>query len=207
MLDTESRAVLEDELRLRLSKAATYHVQEKYYIPRLLLSAAVFLVVYLFCSLVIRDPIPMVDELIIAFASAASVWALALRREAKNSFSQRLQGKVKSAVKEAEEEPSLDAENIEAFVYDTEKAHGKEELARILSSGNLPTLEFEVTEEARGLLSSFVGSDRNGLSKLLKQMSRNSKRNARLEDKLVVLAMKGNVDLAFVLFLAEARIT
>ena len=37
-------------------------------IPRLIISAVVFLVAYLFFSLVIRDPLPMLDEIIISFA-------------------------------------------------------------------------------------------------------------------------------------------
>ncbi|NCN05317.1 MAG: hypothetical protein GW949_06780 [Spirochaetales bacterium] len=53
---------------------------EKTFIPRFLLSSGVFLVVFLFLSLVIRDPIPAVDEIVISSISAVIFW-FSLRRK------------------------------------------------------------------------------------------------------------------------------
>ncbi|MGE0075349.1 MAG: hypothetical protein AB7S52_08990 [Sphaerochaetaceae bacterium] len=55
-------------------------IQDARYIPRLLVSSAVFLTVYFFFSLAVRDPIPMVDELVLAIvASFLAAYALSKR--------------------------------------------------------------------------------------------------------------------------------
>ena len=57
-------------------------VQERCYIPSLLLSALVFLLVYLFLSLAVRDPVPMVDELLAASVLSVLCFTLIRRRAA-----------------------------------------------------------------------------------------------------------------------------
>ncbi len=66
----EARAGIYEDCRIRILHA----VQDRYYIPRLIVSALVFLVSYLFFSLVLRNGIPMVDELAISAAVCALVY-------------------------------------------------------------------------------------------------------------------------------------
>ncbi len=53
---------------------------EARFVPRFLLSAAVFVVAFLFFSLVVRDPLPVLDELLIAFGLAAALYTVLRRR-------------------------------------------------------------------------------------------------------------------------------
>jgi hypothetical protein len=55
-------------------------INERRFIPRFLIASAVFLVVYLFMSLVIIDPIPVVDEVLIAGGVAIFSFVIAGRR-------------------------------------------------------------------------------------------------------------------------------
>ena len=66
----------------RIDRGVDRWIQDARYIPRLLISALSFLVVYFFFSLAIRDPLPMIDELFIASA-AAVITAMGLARRDK----------------------------------------------------------------------------------------------------------------------------
>lgn len=56
-----------------------YHIEKGYY-ARLALTVAAFVVTYLFFSLVIRDPIPLIDELLLGGLAAVAVHFAAERR-------------------------------------------------------------------------------------------------------------------------------
>ncbi len=82
-----------DEASYALYEAIDFSVdrwiQNKQYIPRLLLSALVFTVAYFFLSLVIRDPIPMVDELAISTGLTIWFWSYLAKRDTRSSLAQR----------------------------------------------------------------------------------------------------------------------
>ena len=61
-------------------------IQDKQYVPRLLVSALVFMVVYFFMSLVIRDPIPIVDELLISSGLTIFCWITLAKRDTRSSI-------------------------------------------------------------------------------------------------------------------------
>lgn len=56
-------------------------VQEAKFIPRFIVAAGVFLVAYFFTSLVIRDPIPIIDEVVISLISAIVVYFVLSKRD------------------------------------------------------------------------------------------------------------------------------
>ena len=61
-------------------------IQDKQYVPRLLVSALVFLVAYFILSLAIRDPIPMVDELVISTVLTVACWHFLAKRDTRSSI-------------------------------------------------------------------------------------------------------------------------
>lgn len=70
----ESLTLLRNELYRRIDADVRTWIGEQRFIPRFLISAAAFLISFLFMSLVIRDPIPIVDELLISLAIATVVF-------------------------------------------------------------------------------------------------------------------------------------
>jgi len=68
-------------------------IQELKYIPRFINAAAVFLVVYFFMSFVIRDPIPVLDELLVSGAAAVGVylWTAARNRKSDIAMKKRIE--------------------------------------------------------------------------------------------------------------------
>ena len=63
---------ISSEGRMALRK----YLQERRYIPRLLISAGAFLLAYLFFSLAVPDPIPLADELLFSFIVSAALWII-----------------------------------------------------------------------------------------------------------------------------------
>lgn len=77
-----------DSIRKNLYFAAEQKVQksivDKNFTVKLLFTAAVFMIVYFFFSIVVRDPIPFIDEFLLASISAAFVYIYQGRRVKKS---------------------------------------------------------------------------------------------------------------------------
>ena len=56
-----------------------YFLNKGYYL-RLAMTTATFVAVYLFLSIVVRDPVPLIDELLLGSLSAAAVFFASERR-------------------------------------------------------------------------------------------------------------------------------
>jgi hypothetical protein len=76
----ESVTMLRNELYRRIDTDVRDWINERRFIPRFLISAGVFLVVYLFLAAVVRDPLPVLDETLIGLAVAAVTFIVVGRR-------------------------------------------------------------------------------------------------------------------------------
>ncbi|MBK5200026.1 MAG: hypothetical protein JJE21_00645 [Spirochaetaceae bacterium] len=73
-------------------------IQEKRYFPRLIISAFVFLIVYFFMSLVIRDPIPMLDELVGSTIASIAMWYYISTKDKKGPITNKKKLEIKRAI-------------------------------------------------------------------------------------------------------------
>jgi hypothetical protein len=76
----ESITLLRNDLYRLAETAVKQWVFELRFIPRFLISSGVFLVTYFFASVAIRDPIPVIDEILIAGAVSVIVYLLVGKR-------------------------------------------------------------------------------------------------------------------------------
>ncbi len=76
----ESVTMLRNDLYRRIENDVRDWINERRFIPRFLLAAAAFLVVYLFLSVVIRDPLPVLDEMLIGLGVAVVTFIVVGRR-------------------------------------------------------------------------------------------------------------------------------
>lgn len=118
----ESITMLRNDLYRRIDHDVRDWSNERRFIPRFLIAATLFLISYLFMALVIRDPIPIIDEILIGLAVGVFGFIVAGRRfEQSGAASQRriaLRSKVDSVV--FSEDP---------FVHDVESVlHALEDL-------------------------------------------------------------------------------
>jgi len=111
-----------DEASFALYRAIDFSVdrwiQDKQYIPRLLVCAAVFMVIYFFMSLAIRDPIPMVDEILVSTAFTIFCWIVLAKRDTRSSRAQqrRYELKAKAGSPDYQQQEGIFA--LESFLQD-----------------------------------------------------------------------------------------
>ena len=77
----ESLTLLRNDLYRQVEQSVKDWTAERKFIPRFLISTSAFLVVYFLTSFVIRDPIPMVDELLLGLAAAVVVYLVLMKRD------------------------------------------------------------------------------------------------------------------------------
>ncbi|HUW70094.1 MAG TPA: hypothetical protein VMX33_07650 [bacterium] len=69
-----SADAIRKELYAAMEKGARRHFLDKGYYVRLAITVAIFIVAYLFLSIVVRDPVPLIDELAVSTLSAAAFY-------------------------------------------------------------------------------------------------------------------------------------
>lgn len=139
----ESVTMLRNDLYRRIEHDVRDWINERRFIPRFLLSAAAFLVVYLFLAIVIRDPLPVIDEILIALGvSVVAYIAVGRRFEQSRVASQRrvtLRSMVDGVVF-SEDQPVRELETLlqelETLPWDEEPTAELHERARAVWTAN-----------------------------------------------------------------------
>lgn len=83
--------------------AVTDWIQELKYIPRLLWSALVFILVYFFTSFVIRDFIPLIDEILISGGAAVLMYGRVASKNRKSDIASKRRIELKQLVDEGKQ--------------------------------------------------------------------------------------------------------
>ena len=76
----ETVALFRNDLYRKIETAVKFWLFELRFIPRFLVSSGIFLVVYFIASFAVRDPLPMIDEILIAGAVSVAAYILMGRR-------------------------------------------------------------------------------------------------------------------------------
>ncbi len=182
-------------------------IQDMRYVPRLLVVALVFLATYFIFSLAVRDPIPIVDEMLIAGAVSVVLWTFLTRRDKKSAVAMKKRLELKQTAGDAEirELSSLDV--LESYLANIQ-AHDPIDICdRLALCGeeSLPALVF--SDEQRGpwlddvyrLLASWVKEREKSVHHRfvqLRQLRRTGKGDEVLSARMVHQAMDGQLDLS-----------
>lgn len=102
--DTAVKETVVYRLYSEIDIAVDAWIQELKYIPRLINSALTFLVVYFFFSLVVRDPIPMLDEFIFSSGASFGVYMWTASKNRKSELATKKRAELKNLVDAAEYE-------------------------------------------------------------------------------------------------------
>lgn len=80
----ESLTMYRNILYRSIEDSVNEWIAEKRFLPKFLVAAAMFLAGYLFFSLVIRDPLPVLDEIALAIAGGVGIFFLMGRKDKKS---------------------------------------------------------------------------------------------------------------------------
>ena len=94
----EALTLFRNDLYRLIEEGVKNWVADKKFIPRFILSAAVFLFAYLFFSLIVRDPLPMLDELLIAGAAAVAVYFIKFKKDQKSQMALKMRVALRTKV-------------------------------------------------------------------------------------------------------------
>lgn len=197
LIDRDEEARAARTIGDMVSSVVTDWIQEKRYILRLLVSAVIFVLVYLICSLAIRDPIPMVDELLIAFGCAAASYILIARNDGKASVAikkrQRLLDAVRKAVFDYSDSILEIEKTLEALDDEDQFA-----LLRRIASSSLG--KADVSQAFRNGFSAWMRMYRHDEWSAARRIEAGKLRGERLERKLLHDADARGLDIPLIAF-------
>ncbi len=150
--NVEALTVLKNQLyRMSESWVRTW-ISDLKFIPRFLISALVFLFVYFFCAFIIRDPIPVLDEILIGSGSAFFVYLLLGRKDAKSDAAAKKKLSLKTAIDRILFTESNYVKGLEEYLHKNESSSIDNLIQEIIN----PTIEHEINEENKEEAKHFI---------------------------------------------------
>ena len=197
-----------DEVTFSLYNTIDYSVdrwiQDKQYVPRLLVSAVVFTISYFIFSLAVRDPIPMIDELVISSVLAIVTWRTIARRDSRSAIAQHRRHELK--VRSSERQSVIVDELFALEEYlDTAESYDAFTLANALcrvGDHALPPLEQKLDEATKGEITGLLvlslrrnAKQLHGLSARIAALHQGKGSSVKLAGQLYQQAMNKGIDL------------
>ena len=205
MITPEEERVISERIIDGLEKRIDYWIQDKHYFGRLFASAGVFLILYFFCSLVIRDPLPLIDELLISITGSIATWYLIARHDKKALLVKKAKEEWKRSVLDADFEYSSYMEDAEEYYHMLESL-GFKTIIPMIADGSVPPFQGDVVEPFKKALESYVEYSLPLERKYIKELRENKFKKDKMEKSLLQDYSLGNVDvflLAFVLSISK----
>ncbi|HPY11638.1 MAG TPA: hypothetical protein PLH14_03775 [Sphaerochaeta sp.] len=208
-----------DEVTFSLYNTIDYSVdrwiQDKQYVPRLLVSAVVFTISYFIFSLAVRDPIPMIDELVISSILAIVTWRAIARRDSRSAVAQHRRHELK--VRSSERQSVIVDELFALEEYlDTLESYDTFTLANALcrvGDHALPPLEHTLDETTKGEVTELLvlylrrsAKQLHGLSSQIAALHRSKSSSPKLAGQLYQQTMNKGIDLPLLALAAVLQI-
>lgn len=205
-----------DDLNRKLKSDARYQIQrfsqDSHYFFRLIVSAAVFLLIYLFMSLVIRDPLPMIDELLFSSAGAIICWVFLSKMSAQSSLAEKYKLELYKMIEEAKEEDVSFINVFEEYIFDLESEFDILTVADILAKVEedvLPKLMIKDEDKTPDffhfieLLKYYANKKDSGIRTYTKAIMENNKADETLSARIVRSSSADGLDVYFLALYVE----
>lgn len=178
-------------------------IQEKRYFPRLLISSFTFLLMYFFLSLVIRDPLPIFDEIIGSFVAAVLMWSFITKKDKQSAIANKKKLEIKREVSNAPFDIIEDIYVIEQYLDDLRSFDIIDLADRItfVDKENLEQLilkDDSFFNEFRKLLKKQVFTNSSNMKlyfERILEVRKDEKSNEALSSRLVQLSRDAKIDL------------
>jgi len=191
----EAITMFRNELYRIIEDKVNNWISEARFIPKFLISAGIFIATYFFLAFVIRDPLPVIDELAIGLAVSIGAFFLLGRRDRRSDTSLKKRVSLRSAVDRIIFKQDPFVKEVEETLQQSEKKSQTD----IIESMFDP-LKYPLTKEEK--------QDAEHLTQYLskKFKSRELKRKEKIVSK-IVRARKGGKDAKILSILAESKKT
>ena len=148
----EALTLLKNDLYRTIEGAVKSWVSDVRFIPKFLISAGIFLVSYLFLSFVVRDPLPVVDEVAISAALSLAAYFLLGRRDIKSDMAARKRLSLRSAVDKIAFTESVFVKKIERNLHANEAENLDSLVERMVAPYEKTEIEVSEKEEAKSFI-------------------------------------------------------
>ena len=179
----ESLTLFRNELYRQIEAEVKTWVADTRFIPRFLLSSLIFLVSYFLMSFVIRDPLPVIDELLVSLGLSILAYILLGRKDMQSEGALKrrieLRNKVDGIVF-SESEFVISVENV---LNAREEAQPEELLAEVASGEGLPAAAGHETESAQMIMyleQLFSSSEYRQTQKRMKRLRKSGDEQTRV---------------------------
>jgi hypothetical protein len=183
-------------------------IGESRFIPRFLISAGVFLLVYVGLSVAVRDPLPVVDEIAIALGAAIAAFLLRRRRDMRSDEALSRRMKLRSKVDGIVFSESEFVKQLEDLLHSEEGSSTEAIVERLSANGEAeldPSYQGEASEFLSYLKAKFGSSEYRKQEKRLLGKDRGGM-NSRDREHIARWAASRKVDLPlFALYLRLKR--
>ena len=205
MISDEERDEVRGSLYAEQIKSIRAFVQDRYYIPRLIICAVIFLVFYLFFSLVIRDPLPLIDEIILSAAAAFICYVLLSRTDEKLAIYRNLASASHDSLSLMKEEYSGECASLEAYYDSLSSSCDIPSMidSLVSRSEDYPHLQLSLSDELRNAFISYA--DENRIYRSYMKHLRNVRTNGdlRLSSLMRQAAANDNLDVYLLCILMQ----
>ncbi len=180
----ESLTLLRNELYRRIEIAVKRWLSDVRFIPKFLSSTAVFLITYFVTSYLIRDPVPVIDELAFSFGAAIAAYVLMGRKDISSDLAARKRIALRAAVDRIVFRESDFVCRVEEALHQNESCSMQEVIRQIIEPRE-PQVDTPDRDEAaqfiRLLENSFNFTRLRKEEKMLKKFVRGGERGDRLK--------------------------
>lgn len=148
----ESLTLFRNDLYRMIEAAVKSWVAEKRFIPRFMISAGVFLLAYLFLSFVVRDPLPLVDEILIGVGAAFVSYLLLSRRDQRSNLALKKRVELRSSVDRIVFSEGRFIKQVEEALREHDAESREQILEELLTLDPKQRFEIEDGNEAKQLI-------------------------------------------------------
>lgn len=169
----EALTLLRNELYRRVEQGVKSWMSDVRFIPKFLIAALAFIVAYFFMSYVVRDPLPVIDEVAIGLAAAVTVFLLLGRRDLASKAAMKKRIDLRVLVDRVVFRESDFVKLVEEALHRTEGGSGEEIVRSIVEP-----VQQELGEEYREEAAQFIRSLENRFD--LRRLAREERTLRRL---------------------------
>jgi hypothetical protein len=145
----EALTLLKNEFYRVVEMGVRTWVSDIRFIPKFLISAVIFLVSYFFLSFVVRDPLPVIDEVAISLGLSVLTYFLMSRRDIKSDIAAKKRLSLRAAIDRITFQESEFVKSLEKNLHENESASIDEIVQKILSPAKGSEISSKNRVEAR----------------------------------------------------------